>query len=140
MKMPLNDSYLAGFRAAYRHDRLPKPAPRGGALDSVPENGLQRPRGEVLDQGEGRGETAEAMLKMRGDIESLLEKLDLHGEVKAAILKCLDQHVRPEEHTRGGPGPRATAMDRAVERRNQDRDSFKQLFPEANRIKTTEWS
>ena len=87
------------------------------------------PKMNALDQAEGRGEAAEALLRMRADIEECISDagLDLHDEVKAAIIKCLDRHIEPSQHTKRGPGPAwherqegELAQDRAVARRGVD--------------------
>jgi hypothetical protein len=61
----------------------------------------------AMDQEPEHGETAEALLKMRVDIEECISEahLDLHPEAKAEILKCLDRHVRPSQHQKRGLGP-----------------------------------
>jgi hypothetical protein len=62
----------------------------------------------AMDQGEpGHGETAEALLKLRNDIEECISEanLDLHPEARAEILKCLDRHVKPSMHQKRGMGP-----------------------------------
>jgi hypothetical protein len=53
-----------------------------------------------------RGETAEALLALRSDIEKCMEELDLHDEVKRELFECLNRHIRPGQHTKGGPGPK----------------------------------
>jgi hypothetical protein len=61
----------------------------------------------ALDEEPGHGEVAEALLKLRVDLEECISEshLDLHPEAKAAILKCLDRHVRPGQHQKRGMGP-----------------------------------
>jgi hypothetical protein len=94
MNMPLSDSYLAGFRAAFRHDHLPRPAARGIAGDAMPANGVGGPRGAaVIDQAEGGPDRGEALLKMRQEIEQLLEECGLSDEIRGKFLKKLDEHV-----------------------------------------------
>jgi hypothetical protein len=61
----------------------------------------------AMDQEPGHGEVAEALLKLRVDLEECISEanLDLHPEAKAEILKCLDRHVRPSQHQKRGLGP-----------------------------------
>jgi hypothetical protein len=54
-----------------------------------------------------RGETAEALLALRSDIEKCMSELDLHEEVKRELFECLNRHIRPGQHTKGGPGPKS---------------------------------
>jgi hypothetical protein len=54
-----------------------------------------------------RGETAEQMLQLRREIEKVMADMDLHDEVRRELFAILNKHVRPEEHTKRGFGPKA---------------------------------
>jgi hypothetical protein len=73
-----------------------------------------------------RGETAEALLALRRDIETCLSDLDLHDEVKGHFLRCLDRHIRPSEHNKKGPGPNAKlgATDMSKHAHDFDEEAF----------------
>jgi hypothetical protein len=85
-------------------------------------SGIVRMREMAMDQEPGHGEVAEALLAMRSAIEECIgeSQLDLHPEAKAAILECLDRHVKPSQHQKRGMGPgyyKHGATDDTVEER-----------------------